>query len=36
MFGRVVWNKLPEAIFQNFEIAREKRGQFQSLKKSRG
>lgn len=36
MFGRAVWNKLPEAIFQNFEIAREKQGQFQSFKKPRG
>ena len=25
MFGRVIWDKLPECIFENFEIARVKR-----------
>ena len=32
MFGRAIWNKLPERIFKNFEIARVKRGQFQNSK----
>ena len=36
MFSRVVWDKLPECIFENFEIARVKRGQFQNFQKSRG
>ena len=31
MFGRVIWDKLPECIFENFEIARVKRGQFQNF-----
>ena len=26
MFGRAIWDKLPECIFENFEIARVKRG----------
>ena len=30
MFGRVIWDKLPECIFENFEIARVKQGQFQN------
>ena len=29
MFGRAIWDKLPECIFVNFEIARVKLGQFQ-------
>ena len=29
MFGRAIWDKLPEYIFENFEIVRLKRGQFQ-------
>ena len=33
MFGRATWDKLPECIFDNFEIARLKRGQFQSFQK---
>ena len=35
MFERAVWVKLPECIFQNFEIARVKRGQFQISKITR-
>ena len=27
MFGRAIWNKLPECIFENFEAARVKRGE---------
>ena len=36
MIGRAIWNKLPECIFKNFEIAQVKRGQFQDFQKSRG
>ena len=36
MFGRIIWDKLHEWIFGNFEIALVKRGQFQSFQKSRG
>ena len=36
MFGRAVWDKLPEWIFENFEIARVKRGQFQIFKNHEG
>ena len=36
MFGRAIWDKLPECIFGNFAIARVKRGQFQSFQKSPG
>ena len=36
MLGREIWNKLPECIFEKFEIARVKRGQFQNFQKSRG
>ena len=35
-FGKAIWDKLPECIFENFEIARVKRGQFQNFQKSRG
>ena len=28
MFGRAIWDKLSECIFENFEIARVKRGWF--------
>ena len=28
-FGRVIWDKLPECISENFEIARVKRKQFE-------
>ena len=36
MFERAIWDKLPECIFKNFEIARVKQGQFQIFQKSRG
>ena len=36
MFGRATWNKLPKYIFEDFEVAQIKRGQFQSFQKSRG
>ena len=36
MFGRAIWDKLPKYIFENFKIARVKRGQFQIIQKSRG
>ena len=35
MFGRTIWDKLPECIFERFEIARVKRGRFQIFQKSR-
>ena len=31
MFGKAIWDKLPECIFENFEVARVKRGQFQNF-----
>ena len=36
MFGGVIWDKMPECIFENLEIAQVKRGQFQNFQKSRG
>ena len=36
MFGKAIWDKLPESIFENFEITPVKREQFQSFQKSRG
>ena len=33
MFGRVILDKLPKYIFENFEIAWVKRGQFQNFQK---
>ena len=36
MFGRAIWNKLAEYIFENFEIARVKQRQFQTFQKSLG
>ena len=36
MFGRAIWNKLPKCIFENFEIARVQRGQFQNFKNYEG
>ena len=36
MFGRGILDKLPGYIFENFEIAQVKRGQFQDPQKSRG
>ena len=35
MFGRLIWDKLPECIFENFETARVKQGQFRNFQKSR-
>ena len=35
MLWRVIWDKLPESMFENFEIALVKRGQFQNFQKSR-
>ena len=32
MLPRVIWNKLPECIFENFEIAQVKQEQFQNFK----
>ena len=36
MFGRAICDKLPKCIFESFEIARVKRGQFQNFQKSWG
>ena len=36
MFGRAIWDKWNEYIFENFEIAPVKRGQFQNFQKSQG
>ena len=36
MFDRATWDKLSEFVFENFEIARVKRGQFQNSQKSQG
>ena len=36
MFGRVIWDKLPKCIFENFETAWVKREQFQNCQKSWG
>ena len=36
MFGRTTWDKLPECIFENFEIDRVKRGQFQNFQNHEG
>ena len=36
MFGRAICDKLPESIFENFEVAQVKREQFQNFQKSRG
>ena len=35
MFGLTIWYKLPQYIFENFEISRVKQGQFQHFQKSR-
>ena len=35
MFGSAIWDKLPKCIFENSEIARVKRGQFQNFQKSK-
>ena len=34
MFGTAIWDKLPQCIFENFEIARAKREQFLNFRKS--
>ena len=36
MLGRAIWDKLPECIFEKFEINKVKRGQFQNFQKSQG
>ena len=36
MFMSAIWDKLTKCIFENFEIARVKRGKFQKFRKSRG
>ena len=36
MFERVIWDKLPECIFESFEKKKKKRWQFQNFQKSRG
>ena len=36
MFGREIWEELPECIFENFKIARVKREQFQNFQKYQG
>ena len=36
MFGRAIWDNLPKCIFENFEIARVKQGQFQNFKNYEG
>ena len=33
MFEKVIWDKLPERIFENFDIVHVKRGQFQNFQK---
>ena len=33
MFGRVIWDKLPKCIFEHFEVAQGKPGQFQIFQK---
>ena len=36
MFGRAIWEKLSESIFENFEIVPVKLGQFLNFQKLRG
>ena len=36
MFGRAIWDKLPEYIFENFEIARLNEGNFKLFKNHEG
>ena len=36
MFGKAIWDKLLEWIFENFETAEVKRKQFQNFQKSPG
>ena len=35
MFGRVIWDRLAECIFENFKIPRVNRQQFQNFQKLR-
>ena len=35
MFGRTIWDKLLECIFENFEIAQAKLMKFQNFQKTR-
>ena len=35
MFGRTIWDKLPECIFEKFEISPVKRRQFEDFQKLR-
>ena len=35
MFGKAIWDKLPECIFENFENVRVERRQFQDCQKAR-
>ena len=35
MFRRAIWEKLLECMFENFEIAQVKQGQFKNFQKSR-
>ena len=36
MFGKAIWDKLPECIFENFENARVEEGNFKIVKKHEG
>ena len=36
MFARAIWDKLPEYIFENFEIARLNEGNFKLFKNHEG
>ena len=36
MFGRSIWDKLPEFTFESLKIAGIKQGQFQNFQKSLG
>ena len=36
MFGRAIWDKLPEYIFENFEIARLNEDNFKLFKNHEG
>ena len=36
MFGKAIWDKFPGWIFENFEVARVKRGLFKNFRNSQG
>ena len=36
MFGRAIWDKLPECVFESFQIAQVKRGQLENFQKLQG